>query len=349
MTELKVFEKEVLSKAYTNHVQEKREAPTYRVCIKAPFNQRPVEVTGDDSLISGFTKGDWLHFRDMNVVFNSIPGTKAMLEGYLKSHFPEKIDWGFTNTLGPEIFYGVGFVFAMSHQFYVRYKAEELAKEWQSQGLDCFLHAELPEGADLYSWEALEEKYSKHIDTSHLSFSGDPHRAPGSIETALRGRRKDSAAKARSQVDEAFEALEKEGLAIHIKGKHLFWEWDGVSLTEAGVKLVEEMKDEATEEPPRPQGQPEVIPPDAILLKCPNCAGIFYRITEAFNSEVQPTGDMFKLLPQYGLSGSGWDSFNLNDSGENLICPGCDEPYTDPQGFLKEDVLVPAKDYLPGS
>jgi len=339
MSEITDYQKEILSKAYTNHVQEKREPVTWRVCVKAPLNQRPVEMAGDDGLISGFTQSQWLHFQDLSAMFNSIAGTKGMVERYLKSHFPNKIDWSQTNRLGPEVFFQVGFVYALSHAFFEKSKAEPLMEGWQAQGLDCFLHEELSEGADLYSYEAIEGKHAKHIDTSHLSFIGDNRRISGSIEGVWRGKRKDLITKARSQVNEAFETLESEGLAIRIKGKHLFWEWDGISLTEAGVKLVEEMREAATEEPLR-EGQPEEIPDDAVLLKCPECIGIYYRVTEKFNPDMECTGDMFALLPEYGPSGQNWQALNLNDSGENIVCPSCGGLYVNPDGFLKEGVLI---------
>lgn len=279
----------------------------------------------------------------MNAATNSIAGSKRLLDEYLESHFPKKIEWGYTNTLRAEIFFELGFVFVMSHQFFAKSEAEALMKEWQAQGVDCFIYSELPEGADLYSYEALEgRKHKDHIQTSHLSFPGDPHRPSGGIENTLQVKRKDTIAKARGQVNEAFKALEGEGLAIHIKGRRLFWEWDGISLTDAGLKLVEELREEPIEEP-----GPEEIPSDAKLLRCTNCAGIFYRTTDKFNPEVGCIGDMLTLLPQY--SAAGWDAFTLNDSGESLICPGCEEPYTDPQGFLREGVLVEARDYLEGN
>lgn len=307
MTRLTNFQEKVLQKAYEKHTQGGRPLPTWRVCIKAPFSQRPTEMM-EDVVISGFTKGDWLHFRGMETVMNSINKSKRLLEEYLRTHFPEKIDRSYTNTLGPEIFFELGFVFAMSHQFYVRSKAEALMKEWQSQGLGCFIYSELPPGADL----------KKDAIT-------------GNLQT----------------IERAFDVLEKKGLIIHVKGKYLFWDWEGISLTEAGLKMVEELQDKASEsvQEPQPQGEEEVIPSDAMLLKCPECAGIYYHITEKFNPEIEAAGDMFKLLPQYGPNGANWDALNLNDSGENLVCPNCGGRYVDPEGFLQKGVLVKAEDY----
>jgi len=260
----------------------------------------------DVELISGFTKSDWLQFRDMNKVTNSIATSKSHLEEYLKSHFPEKIDRGRTRNIEPEVFLHLGFVFAMSHQFYVRSKAEALMKKWQSQGLDCFIHSELPAGADL---------------------------------------KKDDVTGSQQVVDNAFKALEKKGLVIHVRGRYLFWDWDGILLTEVGLKLVEELKDQASEGAQEAQPQGETIPPDTMLLKCLNCAGIYYQVTEKFDPKVECIGDMFALLSPYGPSGSNWQALNLNDSGENLICPNCGDVYVDPEGFLKKGALVKAEDY----
>lgn len=308
MTKMTAFQEKLLQKAYENHTQGKRQIPTWRVCIKAPFNQKPLEISEDVELISGFAKGDWLSFRDINRVMSSIMSTKRILEEYLKSHFPEKINWGYTNTLPVEIFFELGFVFVMSHQFYVRSKAEALMKEWQSQGLDCFLHLEISQGADL---------------------------------------KKDDVTGSQQVTDNAFKALEKKGFVIQIKGRHLFWDWEGISLTDAGRKLAEELKDKALEsaQEPQPQGEKEVIRPDTMLLKCPECAGVYYRVTEAFDPEVQPIGSMFRLLPKYGPSGENWQALNLNDSGENLVCPNCGGRYVNSENFLEEGVLVKKEDY----
>ena len=310
MTRLTNFQEKVLQKAYEKHTQGRRPLPTFRVCIKAPFNQRPTEIMEDVELISGFTKGDWLHFRGMGEVMNHINTTKGFLEEYLRKHFPEKIDRGYTSNIKPEVFFHLGFVFAMSHQFYVRSKAAALMKEWQAQGLDCFIHSELPAGADL-----------KKDDIA------------GNLQT----------------IERAFEALEKKGLVIHVKGKYLFWDWEGISLTEAGLKMVEELQDKASESVQDLPGVQEEISPDTMLLKCPECAGIYYRLTEKFNPKMECIGDMFQLLPKYGPNGANWQALNLNDSGENLICPNCDGLYVNPEGFLKKGVLVKAEDYLTGN
>ena len=58
---------------------------------------------------------------------------------------------------------------------------------------------------------------------------------------------------------------------------------------------------------------------------------------------------MFQLLPKYGPNGANWQALNLNDSGENLICPNCDGLYVNPEGFLKKGVLVKDEDYLTGN
>ena len=147
----------------------------------------------------------------------------------------------------------------------------------------------------------------------------------------------DTITKARKAIDMAFKGLEKQGLAVHVKGVNLCFEWDGISLTRAGVAMAQQIKEEIYQEFLADQAAKTE---KRCKIKCLGCGEISLQTTSRFRSDNAVTGNMIEFLPD--LSQAGWSvSFGPSDSGEAITCPNCGEVLIDHDSFrFKEGVLI---------
>lgn len=65
------------------------------------------------------------------------------------------------------------------------------------------------------------------------------------------------------------------------------------------------------------------------FYRCPNCGGVFHRLTLAADTGKPANGTMFTLLDYY--RDLGWESFEEAEHTvqANLSCPECNMEYTD--------------------
>ena len=334
---MKKIEREILLAAYGNHKLERRIPAYWRVGIKSYVSQGPVELSAETKMINGSDENNWMRFADLNPVKNLIGDAKNKLEQYLNSHHIEGLEPGRTSHIQPEIFMKLGYVFVTSNKLFERSKADDLIQEWKKLGLNTFILAELPPDADLFSSEALSQtKYADLVKTVHLAPRGFSGRIPGSVEGVL-GEKKSVIDEAKKMVDTAFQALEKEGLAVRIRGFNLCFSWSGITLTRAGVSMAEQLKEEEYQTFLDEQAAKA---PEQCKIKCLSCGEILLQTTNTFRPDQPITGNMIEFLP--GLAQAGWSvKFGPNDIGDAIMCPNCGSGLIDSDsGRFQEGVLM---------
>ncbi len=336
---MKKIEREILLAAYGNHKLERRIPANWRVAIRAHITQDPVELSAERKMINGINENNWMRFSDLNTAKNLVSDAKNKLEGFLKSHHVENIEPGRTANIRPEIFLKLGYVFVLSNRFYEKLKADDLMQEWKKLGLNTFILAELPPDADLFSSEALGlTKYADLVKTVHLVRKGFSGRIPGSVEGVIVGEKKAVIEEAKKTVDTAFQALEKEGLAVRIRGFNLCFSWSGLALTRAGVAMAEKIKEGLYQEFLAEQAAKAE---KQCKIKCLSCGEVLLQTTIRFRSDKAVTGDMIELLPN--LSQSTWViNFGSCDTGEAITCPNCGVGLiSQDSGRFQEGTLIP--------
>jgi len=340
---MKKIEQEILLAAYENHTHERRVPAHWRICIKSYISQGPIERSMEPpKMINGIHVANWLQLSDLNPLKNLISNSKNRLEQFLKSHHIEGLEPGRTRHIQPEIFLKLGFVFVLSSRLYEKSKAESLMREWDKLGLDTFILAELPPGADFYASEALGlTKYTDMVKTVHLVHKGFSGRIPGSVEGVLVGEKKAVIEEAVKVVDTAFQSLEKSGYAIQVKGFNLSFEWNGLSLTKLGVVAAEALEENIYLENLAEQAAKA---PKSCKIKCLSCGEVILRTNNLFRSDRAVTGDMIEFISN--LSEAGWSvKFGPNDVGDSIMCPNCGAGLIDPGSFrFLENALVDAEE-----
>jgi len=238
------LEKQIILMAHENHSHERRAPAHWRVVIRAYISQSPLELSSETKMINGIDESNWMKFADLNPVKNLVMDARNRLMEFLNSHHIESIEPSRTNRIQPEIFLKLGYVFVTSNKLFEKSKADVLLQDWRKLGLDTFILCELPPGGDLFANEALSlSKYADLIKTSHIISKGHIGRVPGSVESVLIGAKKDDIEDATKLIDSTFQALEKEGFAVRVKGYNLCFTWDGIALTRTGVAMAKEIQE----------------------------------------------------------------------------------------------------------
>lgn len=334
---MKKIEEEILLKAFEIHQNERRDPVHWRIGIKAFINQLPV-ATSEDKMIHGINDPTWLSFQNDTQAYNAVSKAYSDLTQYLRSHHVEGVEHGFTNTIQPVCFLALGYVCVVSKKLFTKDEAVSLKKKWEAMGLTCFLMDELSDGADLYASEVLEfTKYKDLIQKSHLTARGQYGRIPGSVGSCLLNEEQGTVQQAQKTINSAFQSLEKQGLAVHVKGVNLFFEWDGISLTREGIRMVEFLKEQKRLDF---MAEQETRRGKVYHVSCPSCGEIYFQTSPLFNPTARLTGAMLELLPH--LDPAQWSNFSGDDIGDNLACPNCQETLPNYDGFLRPSNLVAA-------
>ena len=333
------LEKDILLKALENHITQRRNPVHFRVVIKSYLNQLPVESSSEEKFINGIREGTWLTYNDMTAASAAAMAARSELEGYLRSHHIDAIEYGRSSTTTPEIYLALGYAFCMSKKFHVRHEGEAFEKDLQSRGLNCSIMAELQKGADLFASEALDlTEYRDLVRTKHLIPTGFiGYRVSGSVEDALSGQEADVIEGAEKTVTDTFQALEEAGFAIRVKGTNLCFTWSGIVLTRAGAEAAQKLKEQIHLDFLESQ---QLEAGKTMFIKCSQCAETLLQTTRHFRSDKSITGAMLEAIPN--TAESAWSfSFGANDTGESIQCPNCGSPLVDHDLFrFKPGVLV---------
>lgn len=335
------FDKTCLLTALENHKREKRAPINWRVGIRARFSQIPSELsTSDDKpLIQGFTETSWLNSTGKTEQLNLVSKAESNLRGFLQSRHIEDIEPARTTKIDPDVFMNLGYAFVTSRKKYSREETDKLLQEWQSKGLDCFIIPELGQGAALYELTAVEliPKFKKAMDTKNVPLNGPAGVIYGRIEDVIH--EEALIKEARETVNQAFESLETEGLAVRVKGVHLCWNWNGLVLTREGVAVAEDLQFRL-----KMQSKEEKRPKLGIkyLVRCPGCTKIYYTTNDDFDPDRAVRGHDLDLLPEYQRMK--WSKPFTNDAiGMNITCL-CEQPLVGYNNLFLDGVLVDPAD-----
>ena len=332
---MRKLELDILLQTYENYIHEARKPVHWRIGIKAYINQLPV-ATSEDKMIYGINEPTWLSFQNDTQAHNAASKAYSDLTQYLRSHHVEGVEPGFTNTIQPACFLALGYVCVVSKKFSTKDEAVSLKKKWEEMGLTCFLMDELSEGADLYASDALEfTEYKDLIQKSHLIARGRYGRIPGGVESCLMNEKEDTILQAQKTITAAFQSLENQGLAVHVKGVNLCFEWDGIVLTREGARMVEVIKEKGRLDFMIEQ---ETRRGKVYHVSCPSCGEVYFQTSALFDPTKRLTGSMVELLPN--LDPAMWLNFSGDDSGDSLACPGCESALVNSDGFLRPSSLV---------
>ena len=109
----------------------------------------------------------------------------------------------------------------------------------------------------------------------------------------------------------------------------------GITLTPAGLVAAEGVMRERASEAQK--GKKTV---EAYAIWCRYCQGHLLRTTELFKVDQPVTG---RMLDRFGLAELGnWSQFfDPDDTGENIVCPGCEGRFLDSSGKIPEKLLTP--------
>ncbi len=331
------LEQKILLKALKNHIAEHRSPAHFRVAIKGHIHELPVEASMDERSIDGIAESSWIAFKDGISAHNAASTSYADLVNYLKSWHLENVEFGQTNSVQPEVFLKLGFVFVLSNKIYKKSKAEALVKEWKERGSSCLIKAELQDGADLFASEALAlTEYSDLVKTKHLVPSGHIGRVPGSIESALIGQEADVIEEAQKMVGDAFQALDEAGLVVQIKGHNLCFSWSGISLTRAGLEMAQKIKDAAHQ---ALLSEQEAKRGKVYHIRCIACGETLLTTSKDFDQTKPVLGHMLQFLPRIDQAGFS-KGFTDHDQGENIVCPECGERLCEYNGLIRQGVLI---------
>ena len=306
------IEREVLTKALRNQTTENRNAPSWRPAVKCPLPAPPQEVNQDPVPPALYETSS----RDYQSSFNP----NVFLQE-VKKILGDEIVPGRTNVLYAENFMRAGFIYAAGKVCYSRIEAQKIIDAWSTKAPDLgyFILPELEVYADLFAAEVVGgiEGVGAEYKTRHMVISLDAD--PKAVES----------------YEKAALSLEKKGLAVRVQGQDMTRKWSGLNATKMGAEALKEL--EAAEAPPA-ASEPE---PPGPRLKCHNCKEVFHSVTDEFNADARPLGNMFKLLPKY--KARSWEEWRPDWEGDSLTCPGCGANVVSPHtGFLHDDVIIEA-------